>query len=99
MNVFQLSINIVNPRLPNRRIYQTTVANIRECGIKKPITILRRNEPDEDGKQFDLICSYGRLEALLALGEKTIPAVIIETSCGEKAQRAHKGSRREGTTH
>ncbi|MGA8087446.1 MAG: hypothetical protein WCA10_09080 [Terracidiphilus sp.] len=74
------------------------VANMHENWFKKPITVVSRNEPDEDGKQFDLVCGYGRLAVFVALGEAKIPSVIIETSREEKAQRAHMGSSCEGTT-
>jgi ParB family chromosome partitioning protein len=60
--------------------WQMIVANIREVGLKKPITVVRRKEPNGDGKQFDLVCGQGRIEAFVALGEKTIPAVITEIS-------------------
>jgi ParB family chromosome partitioning protein len=56
------------------------VANIREVGLKKPITVVRRKERDADGKQFDLVCGQGRIEAFVLLGETTIPAIITEAS-------------------
>ena len=74
-------------------------ANIREYGLKKPITVVHRKEPDEDGKQFDLVCGYARLEAFIALGEKTIPAIIIKTSPEDPAQRALAENSCEGTAH
>lgn len=71
-------IHIANPRMRNRGKWQTIVANIREVGLKKPITVVRRFEPDADEKLFDLVCGQGRIEAFVALGETTIPAIIIE---------------------
>jgi ParB family chromosome partitioning protein len=56
------------------------VANIREVGLKKPITVVRRSELGADGKRFDLVCGQGRIEAFLALGETSIPAIIAEAS-------------------
>ena len=73
-------IHIANPRSRSRGKWQMIVANIREVGLKKPITVVRRKEPDRDGKQFDLVCGQGRIEAFVALGETTIPAVITEAS-------------------
>ncbi len=73
-------IHIANPRPRSRGRWQMIVANIREVGLKKPITVVRRSEPDADGKQFDLVCGQGRIEAFLALGETTIPAIIAEAS-------------------
>jgi ParB family chromosome partitioning protein len=71
-------IHIANPRERNRVRWQMMVANIREVGLKKPVTIVRRKEPDSDGKLFDLVCGQGRIEAFLALGETKIPAIVIE---------------------
>jgi len=73
-------IHIANPRSRSRGKWQMIVANIREVGLKKPITVVRRKEPDGDGKQFDLVCGQGRIEAFFALGETTIPAVVTEAS-------------------
>ena len=73
-------IHIANPRPRSRGRWQMIVANIREVGLKKPITVVRRIEPNADGTQFDLVCGQGRIEAFLALGETTIPAVITEAS-------------------
>ena len=71
-------IHIANPRQRSRGRWQMIVANIREVGLKKPITVVRRSEPNADGEQFDLVCGQGRIEAFLALGETTIPAIITE---------------------
>jgi ParB family chromosome partitioning protein len=71
-------IHIANPRPRNHARWQMIVANIREVGLKKPVTVVRRATPSPDGKIFDLICGQGRVEAFTALGESHIPAVIIE---------------------
>jgi ParB family chromosome partitioning protein len=71
-------IHIANPRPRNRARWQMIVANIREVGLKKPITLVRRSEPNAEGKLFDLVCGQGRIEALMSLGENNIPAIIIE---------------------
>lgn len=56
------------------------VTSVREVGLKRPITVSRRNEPTEDGKLFDLVCGQGRIEAFLELGESTIPAIVTSVS-------------------
>ena len=71
-------IHITNPRARNRARWQMMVANIREVGLKKPITVVRRSVTGDDGKLFDLVCGQGRIEALIALGETQIPAMVIE---------------------
>ena len=73
-------INIANPRSRSRGRWQMLVANIREVGLKKPVTVVRRNEPTLDGKQYDLVCGQGRIEAFTALGETEIPAIITEAT-------------------
>jgi ParB family chromosome partitioning protein len=65
-------INVINPRLRNKRLFKEIVANIEHLGLKKPITVTRHERPD--GPQYDLICGQGRVEAFQALGEREIPA-------------------------
>jgi ParB family chromosome partitioning protein len=69
-------INIVNPRSRNKIVFQSIVSNISNLGLKKPITVSRRGEK-ADGNAFDLVCGQGRLEAVLALGQTEIPAIVI----------------------
>jgi ParB family transcriptional regulator, chromosome partitioning protein len=71
-------IHIANPRARNRPRWQMMVANIREVGLKKPITVARRDTTGPDGKIFDLVCGQGRMEAFIALGETHIPAIVID---------------------
>ena len=73
-------IRIANPRQRSRGRWLMMVANIREVGLKKPVTVVRLQEPDADGKLYDLVCGQGRIEAFVTLGETTIPAVIIEAA-------------------
>ena len=72
-------IRIANPRARNKVTFQNIVVNIGHVGLKKPITVCRR-EPDADGTVYDLACGQGRLEALAALGESKIPAIVIEAN-------------------
>lgn len=69
-------ITVVNPRVRNKRIFREIVANIEELGLKRPITVTRRE--DGDGPRYDLVCGQGRLEAYAALGQREIPAIVIE---------------------
>jgi len=72
-------INVLNPRSRNRVVFQGIVSNISNLGLKRPITVARRLEPT-DGKQYDLVCGQGRLEAFIALGQVEIPAIVKEAS-------------------
>lgn len=69
-------ITVVNPRARNKRIFKEIIANIGELGLKKPITVARRIH--SDGSHYDLICGQGRLEAYRALGQREIPALVVE---------------------
>jgi ParB family chromosome partitioning protein len=72
-------INVLNPRSRNKLVFEGIVSNISNIGLKKPITVARRSEP-ADGKQYDLVCGQGRLEAFLALGQAEIPAIVRDAS-------------------
>ncbi|HLZ41692.1 MAG TPA: plasmid partitioning protein RepB C-terminal domain-containing protein [Candidatus Sulfotelmatobacter sp.] len=72
-------IHILNPRSRNKLVFQGIVSNISSLGLKRPITVARRGEP-VDGKQYDLVCGQGRLEAFVALGQAEIPAIVKEAS-------------------
>lgn len=76
-------IRVVNPRTRNKTKFQEIVASIAEVGLKKPITVSRR-ELDSDGTRYDLVCGQGRMEACRALGETTIPAVLSDASREER---------------
>lgn len=69
-------ITVINPRVRNKRIFKEIISNIGEIGLKKPITVTRRN--GADGPRFDLVCGQGRLEAYQALGQHEIPALVVE---------------------
>ncbi len=72
-------IRVANPRSRNKLKFQLVVSSIRAVGLKKPITVSRR-ELGADGTRYDLVCGQGRMEACLALGEITIPAVVIDAT-------------------
>jgi len=72
-------INIPNPRSRNKLQFQSIVVNIDSVGLKKPITVSSR-ELAPDGTRYDLVCGQGRLEALAALGQQFIPAIITDAS-------------------
>src|SRR5581483_4866622 len=77
------SIDVVNPRARNRRIFKEIVTSVAELGLKRPITVKRK--PGEGEPRFDLVCGQGRLEAYQALGQREIPAVIIDASNEDSA--------------
>ncbi len=69
-------IHILNPRVRNPKLFEGVVQNIAKVGLKRPITVTRRKS-ETDGKSYDLVCGQGRLEAFMACGQSTIPAIVI----------------------
>jgi ParB family transcriptional regulator, chromosome partitioning protein len=76
-------IRVVNPRTRNKKTFRGIINNIGEVGLKKPITVFRR-ELAQDGTRYDLVCGQGRLESVAALGGKDIPAIITDASLKER---------------
>lgn len=76
-------IHVQNPRTRNKVVFQGIVDNISHVGLKRPITVSRRKGLGDD-KEYDLVCGQGRLEACLALGEREVPAVVIDASKEEQ---------------
>ena len=73
-------ITVLNPRARNKRQHREIVNNIEAIGLKRPITVSRRD--GAGGPRYDLVCGEGRLEAFQMLGQTEIPAVVIEASHG-----------------
>ena len=73
------SIDVLNPRVRNRKVFDEMVESIRVVGLKRPITV--RRAPEGDG--FELICGQGRMEAFVKLGQTDIPAMVIEATRDE----------------
>lgn len=70
------SIEILNPRARNRKIFDELVESIRAVGLKRPITV--RRAPGT--LRYELVCGQGRMEAFVKLGQAQIPAVVIEAT-------------------
>ena len=72
-------IRVANPRTRNKVKFQEVVTSIGSVGLKRPITVSQRALA-EDGTRYDLACGQGRIEACLALGESTIPAIVTDAT-------------------
>jgi ParB family chromosome partitioning protein len=70
------SITVINPRVRNKKVFKEIVSNIADVGLKRPITVTRRD--DANGPRYDLVCGQGRLEAYQALGQHEIPALVVD---------------------
>jgi ParB family chromosome partitioning protein len=72
-------IRVLNPRDRNAKKFELIVQNISNLGLKRPITVSVSEK--KNGEQwYDLVCGQGRLEAFVALGQLSIPAVVINVS-------------------
>jgi ParB family chromosome partitioning protein len=80
VNISISEIHVSNPRNRNRAKWLEIVESIRAVGLKRPITVSRKRGSPVDGKHFDLVCGQGRIQALLALGETRIPAIVKDLS-------------------
>jgi len=81
------AIAIENPRERSKASFEALVESIAKVGLKKPITVTRARGR-ADGKAFELVCGQGRIEALLALGEVEIPALVEEVGEEERMLRS-----------
>jgi ParB family chromosome partitioning protein len=81
-------IRILNPRARNPEKFGLIVESIKNLGLKKPIQVSLRSASEEDGPGYDLVCGQGRIEALVALGHKEIPAIVVEVSKEERLLRS-----------
>lgn len=72
-------INILNPRVRNQKVFLDIATNITQVGLKRPITVTPCRSGAQ-GKDYDLICGQGRIEAFLACGQTEIHAIVIDAS-------------------
>lgn len=70
------AINVLNPRVRNKKIFNELVTSIAHLGLKRPITVSVR----DNNSVYDLVCGQGRLEAFVALGQTHIPAILVHAS-------------------
>jgi ParB family chromosome partitioning protein len=77
-------IRVANPRSRNKVTFQTIVTSIDKVGLKKPVIVYRR-DADPDGTRYDLVCGQGRLEAVVALGDTTVPAIVIDAPLDKRS--------------
>jgi ParB family chromosome partitioning protein len=71
------AIEVLNPRERNQRIFDDIVGNIKQIGLKKPITVTSRTNADGEIRYL-LVCGEGRMKAFKSLGETEIPAMVID---------------------
>lgn len=72
-------ITVINPRSRGKNKFAQIVTNISHLGLKKPVTVARRQTRNGD-QLYDLVCGQGRLEAYRQLGQSEVPAFVIDAS-------------------
>jgi ParB family chromosome partitioning protein len=70
---------VLNPRDRNTKAFKVIVGNIKDIGLKKPIKVTPRTT-DAGEQRYVLVFGEGRLTAFRNLGEKEIPAIVVEIS-------------------
>ena len=73
------AIQVLNPCARSRRQHREIVDNINAIGLKRPITVSRRRSDDGE-VHYDVVCGEGRIEAFRILGEREIPAIVLDAS-------------------
>ena len=71
-------IRVLNPRVRNRQVFARLVENIAALGLKRPITVTPATRGSDAA--FEIICGQGRFEAFQALGEKSIPCIVVSAN-------------------
>jgi ParB family chromosome partitioning protein len=69
-------VRIINPRARDKKKHERIVDSIAKLGLKKPITVTIGKAGDNGEEWFDLVCGQGRLEAVIKLEHKEIPALV-----------------------
>ncbi|WP_086381399.1 plasmid partitioning protein RepB C-terminal domain-containing protein [Caballeronia sordidicola] len=72
-------IEVINPRERNSLVFDEIVGNIKTIGLKKPIVVTPRATAS-GVERYLLVCGEGRVKAFRALGETTIPALVVIVS-------------------
>jgi len=72
-------VRVINSRARDKKCFDLITTNISNVGLKKPITVSRRQMREGEGMEgYDLVCGQGRMEAFMALGASQIPAIILD---------------------
>ena len=72
-------ITVLNPRVRDKRKFGEIVDSIANVGLKQPIKVSRVQGSNGE-PAYNLVYGQGRVEAFLALGQTTIPAIVTELS-------------------
>jgi ParB family transcriptional regulator, chromosome partitioning protein len=68
------AITVLSSRERSQAAFKELVTSIANLGLKKPITVSNRTRPGP----YELVCGEGRIEAFAVLGQKEIPAIVVD---------------------
>jgi ParB family chromosome partitioning protein len=68
------AITVLSSRERSQAGFKELVTSIANLGLKKPITVSNRARPGP----YELVCGEGRIEAFAVLGQKEIPAIVVD---------------------
>ena len=71
-------IQLMNYSRRKKAQFQQVLSSIRAVGLKKPIIVAKHQKPD--ATKYNLVCGEARMEALLAMRETSVPAIVLEAS-------------------
>ncbi len=70
-------IVVLNPRFRGKVKFKQIVDSISHLGLKKPVTVSQIENKNGETKYL-LICGEGRLDGYRILGQREIPAIVIQ---------------------
>lgn len=68
------AIKVLTSRERNQSRFKELVQSVAALGLKRPITLCKR----EKAEVYDLVCGERRVDAFTALGQFSIPALLVE---------------------
>lgn len=72
-------ITVLNPRERSKKGFRPIIDSISKVGLKKPITVSGAKGSNGE-TTYELVCGQGRLEAFIYLGQREIPAIVIDAT-------------------
>lgn len=70
-------ITVLNPRERDQRVFEEVSGSIKAIGLKKPVTVTPRPDPD-GAEKYLLLCGEGRLLTFQKYGADRIPALVVD---------------------
>jgi ParB family chromosome partitioning protein len=76
MTVPIAAVRTLSSRERSSQRFKELVQSVARLGLKRPITVCRR----QGSECYDLVCGERRLDAVAALGQSNIPALLIDAA-------------------